>query len=151
MKRVKKQFGNLKLQPLVLLILFVAIASGARTEEGDILTEQNDDENLPTPELPYSIVGTNQLKFYDNQDEISKLEAGNAFYGQDASYTSISPDYTDNGDGTINDNVTGLMWEKAFTKSDFTLIFNTTPNLLRDFMIRAVIILVSKFGFPTFC
>ncbi|NQU52556.1 MAG: DUF1566 domain-containing protein [Bacteroidetes bacterium] len=62
--------------------------------------------------MPYSIVGTNQSKFYDNRSEISSVVSGNDFFGQDASYVSDNPDYTNNSDGTITDNITGLMWQK---------------------------------------
>lgn len=33
-------------------------------------------------------------------------------YGEDSDYTINPPSYTDNGDGTITDNVTGLLWQK---------------------------------------
>lgn len=33
-------------------------------------------------------------------------------FGEDSDYTINSPSYTDNGDGTITDNVTGLIWQK---------------------------------------
>lgn len=33
------------------------------------------------------------------------------FYGQDSTYPGNEPSYTDNGDGTVTDNVTGLMWQ----------------------------------------
>jgi hypothetical protein len=39
-------------------------------------------------------------------------EEGEYFYGQDACYTIHPPDLTDNGDGTVIDNLTGLMWEQ---------------------------------------
>jgi hypothetical protein len=32
---------------------------------------------------------------------------------QDAQYNGNAPGYTDNGDGTISDNVNGLMWQKS--------------------------------------
>jgi len=34
-------------------------------------------------------------------------------FGDDSDYTINPPSYTDNGDGTITDNVTGLMWQKC--------------------------------------
>ncbi len=34
-------------------------------------------------------------------------------FGQDADYTINPPSFTDNGDGTVTDNVTGLIWQKA--------------------------------------
>lgn len=61
----------------------------------------------------YKIVDTGQTKFYDTQDEITAPEAGSSFYGQDASIAGHQPDYTDNGDGTVTDNVTGLMWQQS--------------------------------------
>jgi hypothetical protein len=36
--------------------------------------------------------------------------AGQAFSGQDAQHMGIQPSYADNGDGTVSDLVTGLMW-----------------------------------------
>lgn len=60
----------------------------------------------------YTVVGTNMSKYYNNSGEISAPSAGQSFYGQDAQYKGNTPSYTDNGDGTITDNVTGLMWVK---------------------------------------
>jgi hypothetical protein len=34
-------------------------------------------------------------------------------FGEDNDYIFNSPSYTDNGDGTITDNITGLMWQKV--------------------------------------
>lgn len=34
-------------------------------------------------------------------------------FGEDADYTLNAPSFTDNGDGTITDNITGLMWQKT--------------------------------------
>ncbi len=34
-------------------------------------------------------------------------------FGEDNDYVINTPSYTDNGDGTITDNVTGLIWQKA--------------------------------------
>ncbi len=36
-----------------------------------------------------------------------------ATFGEDSDYTINPPSYTDNGDYTISDNVTGLMWQKC--------------------------------------
>ena len=62
----------------------------------------------------YPIVDTGQETFYDNYSEIIPPDSGETFYGQDAQYNGNQPSYTDNGDGTITDNVTGLMWQKSF-------------------------------------
>jgi hypothetical protein len=67
----------------------------------------------PQSKLTYPIVDTGQEKFYDNYSEINAPSAGEDFYGQDAQFNGNRPSYTDNGDGTITDNVTGLMWSQT--------------------------------------
>ncbi|OBQ46205.1 hypothetical protein VQ01_15660 [Tamlana sp. s12] len=76
--------------------------------------ESNEDEviELPTPDLPYSIVDTDVFEFYSDNAIITAPNVSDAFYGQDATYIGNQPSYTDNGDGTITDNVTGLMWQQ---------------------------------------
>ncbi len=64
-------------------------------------------------EITYPVVDTGQTLSYNNQMEITAPGVGEAFYGQDANYSGNQPDYTDNGDGTVTDNVTGLMWQKS--------------------------------------
>ena len=63
--------------------------------------------------LTYPIVDTGQTIFYNNTNEITAPSTGSAFFGQDAQYSGNQPSYTDNGDGTITDNITGLMWTKS--------------------------------------
>ena len=67
-----------------------------------------------TPALnpAYVVVDTGQDKCYDNFKEISYPQPGEAFYGQDATYQGAQPAYQDNGDGTITDLNTKLMWKK---------------------------------------
>jgi len=48
----------------------------------------------------------------DDTQEIPCPAPGEPFYGQDAQYTTIPMSYTDHGDGTVTDNVTGLMWQQ---------------------------------------
>ncbi len=61
----------------------------------------------------YKVVDTGQSRFYDNMNEISAPSSGEAFYGQDAQFSACQPSYTDNGNGTVTDNVSGLMWTKG--------------------------------------
>ena len=63
--------------------------------------------------LTYPIVDTGVTAFYDNDSVMPAPKPGEPFYGQDAQYRVNPPSYTDNGDGTVTDNVTGLMWQKA--------------------------------------
>ncbi len=43
---------------------------------------------------------------------------GEDFYGQDAHYTINPPDFTDNEDGTVSDNLTGLLWEQKTEENE---------------------------------
>ena len=61
--------------------------------------------------VPYTIVDTAQVRCYSNNAEIEFPNAGAAFFGQDAQYAGNQPAYKDNGDGTITDLNTGLMWQ----------------------------------------
>lgn len=72
--------------------------------------------SLLTPSIfsqTYKIVDTGQITFYDDGSIISTPNKDQPFYGQDAQYSGNQPSYTDNLDGTITDNVTGLMWQQA--------------------------------------
>ncbi len=59
----------------------------------------------------YAIVDTGVTEYYDNTSVISAPSRGQAFYGQDAQYRMNMPSYSDNGDGTVTDQVTGLLWQ----------------------------------------
>lgn len=63
----------------------------------------------------YAVVDTGQTKCYGNRGEIDCPRPGEAFYGQDANYDGPEPSYQDNGDGTITDLKTGLMWQQTPT------------------------------------
>ena len=67
--------------------------------------------------LTYKVVGTGQTSSYNNTGIITLPTEGNSFYGQNTNHPGITPSYNDNGDGTITDNVTGLMWEKTTDKT----------------------------------
>ena len=79
-------------------------------------------------QLTYKIVDTKVSDYYNNSSIITSPNISDPFYGQDAGYTGNQPDYTNNGNGTITDNVTGLMWQEymgekisyaeAFIKAD---------------------------------
>lgn len=66
-----------------------------------------------SPALTYQIVDTGVGDFYSDVAIIAKPKIGEAFYGQDAHYNINPPSYTDNKNGTVTDNVTGLMWQKT--------------------------------------
>ncbi|MEJ2367462.1 MAG: DUF1566 domain-containing protein [Acidobacteriota bacterium] len=68
-------------------------------------------QTVPRP--PYPIVDTGQTQTYDNTTAIAPPVKGQPFYGQDAQHTGNQPRYKDNGNGTVTDRVTGLMWAKS--------------------------------------
>ncbi|HXK52070.1 MAG TPA: DUF1566 domain-containing protein [Caldisericia bacterium] len=75
-------------------------------------------EHIPLPwseETTYSypIVHTGQTTLYSDQNIQTDIQEGEDFYGQDGHYLQNLPSYKDNGDGTITDLVTGLMWQKT--------------------------------------
>ena len=61
----------------------------------------------------YVVVDTAQTNCYNDTTTIPAPAAGQPFYGQDAQITGHQPAYRDNGDGTVSDLMTGLMWIKA--------------------------------------
>jgi hypothetical protein len=71
------------------------------------------DCDYTSPGLTYPIVGTDQDFYYNSLYEIACPSHGQAFCGQDAATGGKQPvSYTDNGDGTVTDNITGLTWQK---------------------------------------
>ncbi len=80
--------------------------------DGDDLVADGDSSDGDVSSLSYAIVSTNQSSCYDDWNNISCPSAGEAFFGQDAQYDGAGPLYRDNGDGTVTDLVTGLMWQQ---------------------------------------
>ena len=62
--------------------------------------------------LTYKIAHTAQTKNYNDSTELSAPSNGSSFYGQDPIYMNNAVSYTNHGDGTVTDNVTGLMWQQ---------------------------------------
>lgn len=61
----------------------------------------------------YPIVDTGMRTCFGQRGEVQCPAAGQALSGQDAQYLGHQARYRDNGDGTVSDLVTGLMWVKA--------------------------------------
>ncbi len=94
--------GKRSLFPTVSIILFMLTAHPA----GAGVSNQTDATNYP-------VVETGQMQCYDTLDEIACPGIGQPFYGQDACHDHAAPAYLDNGDATITDLNTGLMWQKT--------------------------------------
>jgi hypothetical protein len=62
----------------------------------------------------FTIVDTGQSGCYDNAGfEIECPAPGEAYFGQDAQHVRNRPAYRDNGDGTVSDLNTNLMWVQS--------------------------------------
>ena len=99
----------------LLTTLFVVVSSNLSVQSSKSTYEQ---QVLPqtdiSSEYSYAIVDTGQTTCYDDDGaEITCPAEDEAFYGQDAQYTSAAFNFTDNGDGTITDNVTNLVWQQT--------------------------------------
>ncbi|TXR53891.1 DUF1566 domain-containing protein [Reinekea thalattae] len=57
---------------------------------------------------------TGQSKQYDTEGKVLAASSSSLYTGQDASVVGNELGYVDNGDGTITDLNTGLMWQKAY-------------------------------------
>ncbi len=55
------------------------------------------------------VVCAGHNKYYNNTGETTAPAIGKLYYGQAAFHLGNVPSYTDNDNGTITDNVTGLM------------------------------------------
>ncbi len=78
----------------------------------------------------YIIVDTGLDQFFDNKSIISRPSIVEPFYGQDANYSINPPYYKDNGDGTITDLNTGLIWQKTMhEKMSFSEAINYAKTL----------------------
>jgi len=67
----------------------------------------------------YKVVDTGQSQCFDNNIIIAAPDSGTAFFGQDAQYSGFQPAYQDNGDGTITDLITGLIWQKMLPDAKY--------------------------------
>lgn len=97
------------------LALIVLLGLGVFTACDD----DNDSSSGTTTETPtvnnYVLTATGQVNLYDLEgNEISTVNVGDSLYGQDATYKKgETMSYKDNGDQTVTDNVTGLMWQQV--------------------------------------
>jgi hypothetical protein len=80
---------------------------------GDSYISSTLHEGTPIGSGSYVVVDTGQSRCYDNNREISCPKQGESFFGQDAQHMGTQPSYVDNGDGTVEDLNTGLMWQKT--------------------------------------
>ena len=96
--------------------------TAAAVAEAAPVTTTSEVEASPTTEpvasgagtaVSYPVVDTGQTACYDAQGAaISCPEEGEAFLGQDGNHVGAESGFLDNGDGTVTDLNTGLMWQQ---------------------------------------
>ncbi|MFC2151558.1 DUF1566 domain-containing protein [Bacteroidota bacterium] len=120
----KKQLNNL-LCYITLILISLTLSFSACSDNDDFETTQDN-----TFDGKYVVVDTDQTLFYNDEYWISEPLAEEDFYGQDAHYTGSLPNYVDNGNGTITDLTTGLMWQQNLpdNKYDYIDCFDFAEN-----------------------
>ncbi len=76
--------------------------------------------NSPSTAENYTVPDTDQQLCFDTLNVIVPPAPGEEFYGQDAQTTGLIPTYQNNGDGTVTDLNTGLMWMQALPPEKMT-------------------------------
>jgi len=98
---------------MILILLTLIYIAGCFDKSSDS-GNSSDGGDIYSDASGYAIVDTGQIVCYDDSDELVTCPAaGEPFYGQDNQHDGHQPSYTDNGDGTVADNVTGLMWQQS--------------------------------------
>ncbi len=90
---------------VVVVVLPVLVLSGRRAAAG---------------QTEYPVIDTGQSVCYDNFNKITCPQPGDPFFGQDAQYDGIQMSYQDNGNGTVTDLNTALMWQKTPPTDHYT-------------------------------
>ncbi len=105
---------NMLLSFLTLVLLLLALP-WAISAQADPLDDIEGGSATYATQGGYVVVDTGQTTCYDNTSPITCPGEGEAFYGQDAQHAGNQPSYVDNGDGTVTDLNTGLMWQQTYS------------------------------------
>lgn len=97
---------------IAVAIAFVLSASGAPLPLPSVLADSAKQDPSNASGNSYAIVDTGQEYCYSDSASIPCPEKGETFYGQDGQIIGNQARYQDNGDGTVTDLVTGLMWQE---------------------------------------
>lgn len=96
-------------------------STDTETDAADESSETEDTSEAVTNEVMFVVVDTMQSECFDNDGESITCPAeGEALKGQDAQYDGFQPSFTDNGDGTVSDDNTGLVWQQTPDYSQYS-------------------------------
>lgn len=108
--------------PLIasLSLLAVVVTGCSTTPSTDSSTSSP--SATDSTDASYAVTATGQTACYDTDGaEMTCAAEGEALYGQDADFVDgAAMSFTDNSDGTVTDNVTGLLWQQVPTDESFT-------------------------------
>ncbi|WP_372744901.1 DUF1566 domain-containing protein [Lutibacter sp.] len=114
------------------LVVFISIIAFVACSDDDKITISDDDDDTSTPTVSFVLTDTGQNVFYDEEGNvISTPSEGEDYYGQDAQYSGTSSSFKDNGDGTVTDLNTGLMWQQTpdFERHNYYDAFDYVDDL----------------------
>lgn len=66
------------------------------------------------------VLDTGQGHCYDDNGVAIACPTSGGYFGQDAQFSSHQPNFIDNGNGTVSEQVSGLTWQKSPPNSRFT-------------------------------
>jgi hypothetical protein len=102
-----------KTNSMILRALVLMAIAGSISGVSSCENSTNDAINDGTA-TGYFVVDTGQEACFDDSVELDACPVeGESFFGQDAQHAGNAPSFTDNGDGTVTDNVTALMWQQS--------------------------------------
>lgn len=113
---MENKMKSIKLVIITLILLLICACSESST------SSETDEYSTETgTNSVYNIVDTAQEDCYDADGMvISDPVVGEAFYGQDAQFSGNQFLFKDNGDGTISDLNSGLMWQQVPSSDDYS-------------------------------
>ena len=107
------------LSMFILLFSALAFVSGCKNKENKKSQITISKDSLKTNN--YVQIATGQYTLYDNDGNVlDAISESDSLYGQDANYLKGEKmSFTKNGNGTITDNNSGLMWQEIPTSEGF--------------------------------
>ncbi|MCB1270612.1 MAG: DUF1566 domain-containing protein [Microthrixaceae bacterium] len=110
---------------LIAAVLLLTLTLGGCGEEGATTSQEETNESGASDTTSragtFQLTDTGQTTHYDSAgNEIDAPAVGEPFYGQDAAFAGAAMSFTDNGDGTVSDEVTGLLWQQDPTEEGTT-------------------------------
>jgi len=103
------------------LAVLLALSSGTSCSKDDSSATTNTTTE-PLTVNNYLMIATGQTILYNaNGEVVTNLSVGDPFYGQDANYLKGKKmSFKDNGDKTVTDLNTGLMWQQVPSSNSFS-------------------------------